>query len=158
MVERRLRGGVDIAKGKKKKEKWHEGVIYLLVYLFPSFLLSLSLLLSFSSFLRRWLAIAYFPFVKMPRQERGRFLSKISESCLHPHLSHLRISLWGPRSPTGACTPQVPFNTWRETSWQLVRVTKASSHPFSANVVPTPTDVIKATWYHARMLISSIVD
>lgn len=32
-----------VQKGGKKKEKWHEGVIYLLVYLFPLFPLSLPL-------------------------------------------------------------------------------------------------------------------
>lgn len=42
IAERRPRWVVDRAKGEKK-EKWHEGVIYLLVYLFLLFLLSLSL-------------------------------------------------------------------------------------------------------------------
>lgn len=41
MAKRRPRWAVDSAKGEEKKEKWHEGVIYLLVYLFSLFLLSL---------------------------------------------------------------------------------------------------------------------
>lgn len=112
---------------------------------------SISTPLSFSPFLRRWIAIARFPFVKM-RQERGRFLGKISESPPACILTSRTCE-----SRCGAPVPRATVDTLYPESDQLA--TGPGDGGLLAPVpgrspVPAAADVIKATWYPAGVSTS----